>query len=168
MDAVIPHRYASAPEPLSFAPSLEIRSYLLERKSGNLLVYRPDTLERDVEEVKELGGLSRQYLNHRHEASASSDWVAKTFGAPLHVHEADSSSVSKTAHVDETFSERHRLDDDFEVIPIPGHTRRNSVSLGFRTPPQLVHRRPGLPSERRLGRGGARLATASATSRASN
>jgi hypothetical protein len=122
MDTVIPHLYASAPEALSFAPSLEIRSYLLERDSGNLLLYRPDTVERDVEGVTELGGVSRQYLNHRHEASPVSDWVAATFGAPLFVHEADAPSVSKNAHVAETFSERHRLDGDFEVIPIPGHT----------------------------------------------
>jgi len=30
--------------------------------------------------------------------------------------------VSETCKVAETFSERHHLDDDFEVIPTPGHT----------------------------------------------
>jgi hypothetical protein len=122
MDSVIPDLFTSAPEPLSFAPSLEIRSFLLRRPSGNLLVYRPDTLARDRAHVEELGGVARQYLNHRHEASASSDWVAETFGAPLYVHEAEAQEVSKTTRVAATFSERHRLDGDFEVIPIPGHT----------------------------------------------
>ncbi len=122
MDTVIPDLYASAPEPLGFGPSLEIRAFLLQREGGNLLIYRSAALEQDVEAVNGLGGISRQYLNHHHEASPVCDWVARTFGAPLHVHEEDASEASKICDVDETFSERHHLDEDFEVIPIPGHT----------------------------------------------
>jgi glyoxylase-like metal-dependent hydrolase (beta-lactamase superfamily II) len=122
MDNVIPGLYASTPEPLGFGPSLEIRAFLLQREQGNLLIYRAATLEQDVEEINALGGISRQYLNHHHEASLACDWVARTFDAPLHVHENDALSVSEICNVDETFSERHRLDDDFEVIPVPGHT----------------------------------------------
>ena len=123
MDIVIPDLYASAPEPLGFGPSLEIRAFLLQREQGNLLVYRSEMLERDVEAVNDLGGISRQYLNHWHEASPVCDWVANTFDAPLYVHEEDAPSASETCNVDETFSERHKLDElDFEVIPIPGHT----------------------------------------------
>ena len=122
MDNVIPGLYASTPEPLGFGPSFEIRAFLLQRERGNLLVYRSGMLERDVEEINALGGISRQYLNHRHEASPACDWVAKTFDAPLHVHEKEAPSVSEICNVAETFSERHHLDDDFEVIPIPGHT----------------------------------------------
>ena len=121
MDIVIPGLYASTPEPLGFGPSLEIRAYLLQRERGNLLVYRSERLERDVEQINALGGISHQYLNHHHEASPACDWVAKTFGAPLHVHEEEAPTVSDTCNVAETFSERHRLD-DFEVIPTPGHT----------------------------------------------
>jgi glyoxylase-like metal-dependent hydrolase (beta-lactamase superfamily II) len=122
MDTVIPGLYASTPEPLGFGPSLEIRAFLLERERGNLLIYRSAALERDVEAVNDLGGISRQYLNHHHEASLACSWVAKTFGAPLHVHVKEAPSVSKICHVDETFSERHHADEDFEVIPTPGHT----------------------------------------------
>jgi len=122
MDNVIPGLDASTPEPLGFGPSLEIRAFLLRREGGNLLVYRSQMLGRDVEEINALGGISRQYLNHRHEASPACDWVAETFDAPLHVHEKEAPSVSETCNVAETFSERHHVDDDFEVIPIPGHT----------------------------------------------
>jgi hypothetical protein len=69
MDNVIPGLYASTPEPLGFGPSLEIRAFLLQRQRGNLLVYRSEMLKRDVEEINALGGISRQYLNHHHEAS---------------------------------------------------------------------------------------------------
>jgi hypothetical protein len=122
METIIPGLYASAPEPLGFGPSLEIRAFLLQRERGNLLIYRASTLEQDVEAVGDLGGVSRQYLNHHHEASPACDWVARTFGAPLHVHEADARAVSEICNVDETFSERHKLDEDFEIIPVPGHT----------------------------------------------
>jgi glyoxylase-like metal-dependent hydrolase (beta-lactamase superfamily II) len=122
MNTVISGLYAAEPEPLGFGPSLEIRAYLLQREGGNLLIYRSAALEQDVETVNDLGGISRQYLNHHHEASPACDWVANTFGAPLHVHEDDAAATAEICNVDATFSERHKLDEDFEVIPIPGHT----------------------------------------------
>jgi len=131
MDKVIPGLYASTPEPLGFGPSLEIRAFLLQRERGNLLVYRSGMLERDVEEINALGGISRQYLNHHHEASPACDWVAKTFEAPLHVHEKEAPSVSEICHVAETFSERHHLHDDFEIIPVPGHTSGATAFLWY-------------------------------------
>jgi glyoxylase-like metal-dependent hydrolase (beta-lactamase superfamily II) len=107
---------------MPFGRSLEGRSFLLQRERGNLLVYSSPMLEPDARAIEELGGIRRQYLNHRHEASPACDWVRATFGASLHCHENERASVAETCTVDETFSERHGLDDDFEVIPTPGHT----------------------------------------------
>jgi glyoxylase-like metal-dependent hydrolase (beta-lactamase superfamily II) len=118
----VPGLFASAPQPLPFDPALEIRSFLLRREAGNLLVYGSGPLERDAQQIAELGGIARQYLNHRHEASFADDWPARAFGARLHVHEREARRVSESREVDETFSERHVVDGDFEVIPIPGHT----------------------------------------------
>jgi hypothetical protein len=122
MDTVVPGLYASEPEPLGFGPSLEIRAFLLRREPGNLLVYRSEALEQDAETVGDLGGISRQYLNHSHEASPACDRVAGTFRAPLYVHEEDAVAAAEVCNVDATFSERHKLDEDFEIIPVPGHT----------------------------------------------
>jgi glyoxylase-like metal-dependent hydrolase (beta-lactamase superfamily II) len=110
--------YASSPEPLPFAPSLDIRSFLLQRERGNLLLYSTKGLGSDAGAIEALGGISRHYLNHRHEAIFASDWV----DAPLLVHERERRSVSRSYQVRATFSKRHTLDDDFEVIPAPGHT----------------------------------------------
>jgi len=129
MDTVIPGLYASAPEPLGFGPSLEIRAFLLQRERGNLLIYRSAALEQDVAAVNDLGGISRQYLNHHHEASPACDWVARTFDAPLHVHEKDAPSVSEICNVSATFSERHHAGGDFEIVPIPGHTEGATAFL---------------------------------------
>ncbi len=107
----IPGIQASAPQPLPFAPSLQVRAFVLEREQGNLLVYSTETLD-DPE------GVSRWYLNHSHEAMFVSDALT----APLFVHQLERSAVEPQAHVRATFSRRHTLDDDFEAIPIPGHT----------------------------------------------
>jgi glyoxylase-like metal-dependent hydrolase (beta-lactamase superfamily II) len=118
LDTVIPGLHASAPERLPFGRGLDIRAYLLEREAGNLLIYRSDTLPREAAAIRERGGIARQYLNHRHEATFASDWV----GAPLFVHEDERDSVARRRAVRATFSKRHTLDDDFEAIPTPGHT----------------------------------------------
>jgi hypothetical protein len=115
---VLPGIYASSPEPLPFAPSLEIRSFLLRRDRGNLLIYSSTGLAAEGEAIAELGGISRHYLNHRHEAIFASGGIR----APLFVHENERRSVSRSYHVRASFSRRHLFDDDFEVIPTPGHT----------------------------------------------
>jgi glyoxylase-like metal-dependent hydrolase (beta-lactamase superfamily II) len=122
LDTVIAGLHASAPERLPFGRSLDIRAYLIEREAGNLLLYRSDTLRREAAAIRERGGIARQYLNHWHEAAPVNDWVSETFDAPLFVHADDAEPVSEVAHVRATFSRRHTLDDDFEVIPTPGHT----------------------------------------------
>lgn len=122
METLIPGLHAAAPEPLGFGPSLQIRAFLLQREAGNLLIYRSAALEQDVETVSDLGGVRRQYLNHSHEASPANDLVAELFDAPLYVHKDDAQAASEVTNVDKTFSGRHKLSEDFEVIPIPGHT----------------------------------------------
>jgi glyoxylase-like metal-dependent hydrolase (beta-lactamase superfamily II) len=110
--------HATEPQPLPFAPSTHVRAFALERAGGNLLVYSTGTLASSAPAFEALGGISRHYLNHRHEAMFASDAVA----APLFVHECEAEHVAPAYHVRGTFSRRHRLDDDFEVIPTPGHT----------------------------------------------
>jgi glyoxylase-like metal-dependent hydrolase (beta-lactamase superfamily II) len=103
--------HASSPHALSFAPSVHVRAFLLEREAGNVVVYAAPEMPWPWEEV------SRHYLNHWHEAMFASDT-----GAPLLVHRADRARVAERVRVRGSFSKRHTLGDDFEVIPIPGHT----------------------------------------------
>ena len=109
---------ASAPEALPFAPDIHIRAFLLPRSRGNLLIYSVSDLGPRSPAIQDLGGVSRQYLNHRHEAMFASDQVT----AALFVHAEERASVEATRHVRGSFSRRHMLDEDFEVIPTPGHT----------------------------------------------
>ena len=118
MAAGIEHLYATTPEVLPFAPSLDIRAFVLRRDRGNLLLYSTTALRDDTSRIAALGGISRHYLNHSHEALFASDSV----DAPLFVHESGLEAVRDGYRVRATFSKRHTLDDDFEVIPTPGHT----------------------------------------------
>ena len=118
METTVSGLYASPPEPLPFAPSLHIRAFVLRRDQGNVLIYSVPSLEADHPAIEDLGGVSRQYLNHRHEAG----FLPARVAAPLFVHEADRGAVERKAHVRGAFSRRHVLDGDLEVIPTPGHT----------------------------------------------
>jgi glyoxylase-like metal-dependent hydrolase (beta-lactamase superfamily II) len=118
METVIPRLHATSPEPLPFAPSIHARAFMLERTRGNILVYSTTALEADAAAIDDLGGIARHYLNHGHEAMFASDGV----DAPLFVHENERETVERAYNVRGTFSRRHVFDDDFEVIPTPGHT----------------------------------------------
>jgi hypothetical protein len=153
LETPIPGLHASAPHPLPFDTSIVVRAFLLERGDGNLLVYSAPTVADDGPAIVELGGVWRQYLNHWHEAAFGG---AGALGAALHVHEADRERVEETAEVAGTFSAPGRIADDFEIVPIPGHRRRDGLPVGQRRPPRPVHRRLGLRPRRRVGRGAAR------------
>jgi hypothetical protein len=106
-EAVIRGLIASPAAELPFARSLHARAFLLERAQGDVMVYNAPGATFEP---------ARQYLNHSHEAG---------FGparGELFVHEADRDATAKSLHVRASFSRRHTLDDDFEVIPTPGHT----------------------------------------------
>jgi glyoxylase-like metal-dependent hydrolase (beta-lactamase superfamily II) len=122
MQTVIPGLYASAPQALSFAPSLHVRAFLLERERGNLLVYGTAKVADEAGAIAGLGGVARHYLNHWHEADIAGEAALAALGAPLFCHDADRAEVARTHAVAGTFGARHMAGDDFEAIPIPGHT----------------------------------------------
>jgi glyoxylase-like metal-dependent hydrolase (beta-lactamase superfamily II) len=128
MQILIPGVHVSSPAPLSFDRSIELRAFLLRREGGNLLIYSTASLATEVPTVEELGGVARHYLGHEHEA-AYGHADAAPFGAPLFCPEDERATVSETCPVEGTFAERHWLDDDFEVIPIPGHTSGSTAFL---------------------------------------
>lgn len=106
MEEVIPGLSASAPEPLPFAPAFEIRSFLLRREAGNLLVCGAGVSPAGAREAKAMGGVSRHYLNHRQEAAFVDDHLVRALGAPLFCHEDERREVSERLKVTATFSEQ--------------------------------------------------------------
>lgn len=118
MDTAFDSLYSLGAEPLPFDRSLLIRAFLLRRDLGNLLIYSTNGLQGQTAAIADVGGVARHYLNHWHEAMFTGERVS----VPLFVHENDLAHTAERTHVDGTFSPRHAFDDDFEAIPIPGHT----------------------------------------------
>jgi glyoxylase-like metal-dependent hydrolase (beta-lactamase superfamily II) len=129
MQPVIPGLHASAPQALSFAPSIHVRAFLLQREHGNLLVYGTAAVADEARAIEELGGVFRHYLNHWHEADIAGTQGLGILAAPLFCHEAERPEVATIHAVAGTFAARHMVGDDFEAIPIPGHTRGATAYL---------------------------------------
>ena len=122
VDGLWPSRGA----PLPFAKDLRVRAFLLRRDAGNILIGAAPELAAEARSFESLGGVSRRYLGHWHEAMFDQGEVEP----PLFVHAADRAMVwEHGGPVRASFSKRHRLDDDFEVIPIPGHTPGSTAYL---------------------------------------
>lgn len=110
--------FASPPHPLPFAPHLAVRAFVLQRDAGNIVIYSAPGLDPAAADLAALGPVERHYLGHHHEAMFPTEWP----GGPVFVHQQDRAGIGDALPVRATFSRRHQLDDDFEVIPIPGHT----------------------------------------------
>jgi glyoxylase-like metal-dependent hydrolase (beta-lactamase superfamily II) len=119
-DLTIEGLWATRPAILPFALTSVVRAFLLQRRQGNLLIYSTGRLEDEAAQLGARGGVTRQYLNHWHEAMFG--LAPPSLGAQLMHHEADAPSIIERGGRGLTFSERHLVDEDFEVIPIPGHT----------------------------------------------
>lgn len=104
-----------------FANEVETRAYLVTLEAGNFLFYSSSLIELEFDFIQSKGGIHKQYLNHRDEASEYCDVVRRQFNAPLICHELERDAVSEHCEVSETFSERHRILPVLEAIPTPGH-----------------------------------------------
>ncbi|GAB3458448.1 MBL fold metallo-hydrolase [Streptomonospora sediminis] len=110
---------------LPFQHNVLLRSFLLERPSGNVLVYNSPGLTTDADAINGLGGAARLLINHEHEAMYGDPGL----DAAVYVHERDNAATARSMHVSGTFAGRHLLDDDLEAIPTPGHTAGTTCYL---------------------------------------
>jgi len=133
MENVATNLYRSPPEDLNGNGEFLMHAFLLHRDDGrdggNLLIYSAGQLENDEDHLRELGGITRQYLNHRHEAASHCDWVSQTFGSKLICHEAEQQAIAKVCTVSETFSGAIKLHSDLIAIPTPGHCAGSTCFL---------------------------------------
>jgi glyoxylase-like metal-dependent hydrolase (beta-lactamase superfamily II) len=110
---------ASPPAALSFTRALKIHAFRLSRPSGDLLVYAA-------------GGWTgagdpavRRYLGHWHEAAEGGEPDA----IPVWIHAADAAEARAHRALHDTFAGPTADGDDFQVIPMPGHTPGSTAFL---------------------------------------
>jgi glyoxylase-like metal-dependent hydrolase (beta-lactamase superfamily II) len=129
MERLFDHLYAVGAETLSFAPTFQGRAFLLRHRDGNLLLYSSGRMREEADALLAQGGIARQYLNHRHQAMSSCDWVSERFAAPLFAPRLEEAAIAATCRVGCTFEQRELHFSDFEVIPTPGHTEGSTCFL---------------------------------------
>jgi glyoxylase-like metal-dependent hydrolase (beta-lactamase superfamily II)/ferredoxin len=105
-------------------------SYLVirpEGEGGNVLVDSPRFTRPLVRQIEALGGVRTIFLTHRDDV-ADQEKFARHFGARRFMHADDNAARYGVEHVIEGGAEA-RIDQDFVVIPTPGHTRGHAVLL---------------------------------------
>ncbi len=105
-------------------------SYLVVRpqsEGGNLLIDSPRYASQLVKKIEALGGVSEMFLTHRDDI-ADHERFAEKFGCRRIMHADDGAARHKVEMVVEGI-DPVRLDRDFTIIPVPGHTRGSMVLL---------------------------------------
>lgn len=109
---------ATPPTRLPYQANVGVRSFLLERANGNIIVYNSPGVSSAASEIRDLGGAARLLVNHGHEAM----YGAPDLDVPVFVHERDRAETARSMKIAGLFKSRQMIDDDLEVIPTPGHT----------------------------------------------
>ena len=115
--------YATPTAPLPFLSGVVVRSFVLEREQGNVIVYHSPGITAAARDILAIGRPDRILVNHWHEAM----FDAPDLDTPIFVHQDDREKTNLP--VTGTFSKREKIDDDLEVIPTPGHTRGTTMFL---------------------------------------
>ena len=123
LQSSIPSLYATPTAPLPFLSGVVVRSFVLARKQGNIIIYHSPGVDAAAREILELGRPSLLLLNHWHEAI----YDAPKLDMPIFVHENDRAQTRLP--IAGVFSKREKIADDLEVIPTPGHTAGTAMFL---------------------------------------
>ena len=103
---------------LPYQHNVLLRSFVLARPTGNVVVYNSPGLTLAASAIEDLGGATRLLVNHAHEGMFGDPG----FDLPAYVHERDRVEIARSMRIHGTFDRRQFIDDDLEVIPTPGHT----------------------------------------------
>jgi len=102
-------------------------SYFLPHRRGNILVDCPREASPLIKRFQELGGISRMMLTHGDDVADHKAYHER-FECERWIHKEDRDSLPSAEHVFED-SEAFALDEEFLVIPVPGHTRGSCCFL---------------------------------------
>ena len=118
LETVLDGLLATPTSRLPYQRNVLLRSFVLERPAGNVIVYNSPGVTETADAIRALGGASRLLINHAHEAMYGVPGIE----VPISLHERDRAEVGRSLPVAHSFAERHLIGDDLDVIPTPGHT----------------------------------------------
>lgn len=103
-------------------------SYLIQRLEGNILVDSPRFAPPLVKRLEEMGGVRYMYLTHRDDV-ADHQKYHEHFGCDRILHTDEISASTRNVEIQLTGLEPYQLTSDLLIIPVPGHTKGQTVLL---------------------------------------
>lgn len=103
---------------LPYQHNVLLRSYILERPHGSVIIYNSPGISDAASDIRALGEPTRLLVNHSHESM----YGPPALDVPIWIHEKDHSGGTGSLDIAGTFNGRTMIDDDLDVIPTPGHT----------------------------------------------
>lgn len=114
---------ATPTAPLPFLDGVVVRSFILERPQGNVIVYNSPGISAAKRDILALGVPDRLLVTHWHEGM----YAAPDIDVDIFVHEDDRTQTNLP--IAGTFTKREKIANDLEVIPTPGHTLGTTMFL---------------------------------------
>jgi glyoxylase-like metal-dependent hydrolase (beta-lactamase superfamily II)/ferredoxin len=109
------------------AKSYGANSYFIQSKNGNWLIDSPKYLPHLVKNFAQRGGLKCIFLTHQDDV-ADAKRYASEFGAQTIIHRSDMQAEPNSEEIIDG-KDAINFAPDFEIIPVPGHTKGHMVLL---------------------------------------
>ena len=103
-------------------------SYLIKLPEGNILVDSPRFTPPLVKRLEEMGGIRYMYLTHKDDV-ADHQKFTEHFQCDRILHADDISAGTRNVEIQLTGFEPFTLTPDLLIIPVPGHTKGQTVLL---------------------------------------
>lgn len=103
---------------LPYQHNVLLRSFILQRPEGNVIIYNSPGVSSSAKAISDLGGATRLLINHGHEAM----YGPPGLDVPVYAPRGDRAEVARSIPIAGEFDGRQFIDHDLEAIPTPGHT----------------------------------------------
>jgi glyoxylase-like metal-dependent hydrolase (beta-lactamase superfamily II)/ferredoxin len=107
--------------------SFGANSYFVQHSDGNWLIDSPRYIKHLVDAFERMGGLRYIFLTHEDDVADAAQYAAR-FGARRIIHRADADVMPDAEWIIDGL-ETVNLAPQFDLIPVPGHTRGSSALL---------------------------------------
>lgn len=118
LQQLFPGLWMTGTAPLPFMDDVVVRSFVLETKTGVVIIYNSPGIDAASHEIRQLGTPTRLLLNHYHEAM----YGDPELDVPVYVHEWDRPGVEPKMQVAGDFRDQHFIGEDLELLPSYSHT----------------------------------------------
>lgn len=108
--------------------SFAATSYFIQLPEGNILVDSPRFTPPLVKRFEEMGGIRYMYLTHSDDV-ADHQKFSEHFGCQRILHQEEIRSGTRDVEIKLTGYESYQLGTDLLIIPVPGHTKGQTVLL---------------------------------------